>query len=151
MDMELERLQDLSIYYWLDGLFSSYSQVTVVDGYPDADVSLPSVSVVDGEIRYSPHELGGVSRRSRIWQIEVATNNKAQRTEFTSYIVNSLEDGIPVYNYNEGFPPTSVTQIGTIKPRDFVVRPIRVFPELTESKMYWREVIVFFDDYIPIE
>ncbi len=149
--MELERIQDLSIYYWLTGLFSSYPQVTVVDGYPPDDVSIPSIAVTDGPIDYTPHEQGSRrNKRSRIWMIDVATNNKAQRTEFTSYIVKNLEDGIPVYDYNQGFPPTSVPQIGTIKPLDLAVRPIRVFPELTESKMYWRETIVFFDDYIPV-
>lgn len=150
MDMQLERLQDLSIYYWLVGLFAVYPQVTVVDGYTTADVNLPSVTVTDGPIDYIPFQHGSrVHKRSRVWMIDIATNNKAQRTEFSSYIVSNLENGISVYDYNEGFPPTPVTQIGTIRARDIDVRPIRIFPELSESKMYWRGTIVFFDDYVP--
>ena len=149
--METERLQDLSIYYWLSDIFSGYPQVTVLDGFPEEDVVIPSVVVVDNTIDYEPYELGNKSnRRARIWNIDIVAKNKAQQTEFASYIVRNLEEGIPVYDYNSGFPPTVVDQIGVIKPESMVVRPIRIFPDLIQSKMYWRTSITFADKYLPI-
>ena len=149
MTIELERLQDLSIYYWLTDLLASVS-VSVFDGYQDQELVIPSVSVVNEDIVLIPHELGtSTNLRSRIFDLDVIGNTKTQRDALASMIIVGLEGGIPVYDYNEGFPPSvSPTQISTLSPLRIQARMIRIFPELVE-KLYWRSSIRFIVEYIP--
>ena len=144
--MYLERKQELSIYYWLkDDVLASVSNiVNIVDGYPDSDVNLPTVAVVPEAIRHERFELGSRNRlRYRSWAIDVYAVNKAQVQEIVSIILNSIEDGIPVYNYDEGFPPgANPSKIGHLVLDELEVVPVRVFPELIE-KLYWRNSIRF--------
>lgn len=148
MNMSLERKQDLSIYYWLDDLFSPYDNVTVVDGYPVDGLVLPTVVAEDGVISTRPSELGNRSDlRERIWNIYVYAKNKTQRTDFSSFIHENLESGIIVYDYDQGFPPTVVPQIGVINPQGTLITPMRAFPELTEL-LYWKAAITFYDTYV---
>ncbi len=98
-----------------------------------------------------PFELGNrKGQRIRVWNIEVFASNKAQRDELSSIIINEIEDGITVFDYDEGFPPSvSPTQLGTLHPREIVVLPIRIFPDLVE-KLYWRSSIRFITNYSEI-
>jgi hypothetical protein len=150
--MFLERKQDLSIFYWLqDTVFSAYSMVTVVDGYPEQDMELPVVAVVNNPIRLEPHELGNrTGQRVRSWTLEVYANNKAQRDEMASVIMGDIENGIPVHDYDEGFPPSvSPTQIGTMETFGIIVIPQRIFPDLVE-KLYWKVSVRFSTNYETI-
>jgi hypothetical protein len=143
--MELERKQDLSIYYWLKGLMTPYSLVTVNDGYPDGDIPIPSVTIEGETIRFIEHELGSrTGRRERFWVVDIIALNKAQRDDITSIISNDIETGIMVYDYEEG--PGSTTQLGLLRPFDIGVTTIRIFPSLVE-KMYWRNTIRFYTEY----
>ena len=38
--MDIERKKDLSIYYWLEDLFSDASYVNIEDGYPTEDLEV---------------------------------------------------------------------------------------------------------------
>lgn len=151
--MELERKQDLSLNYHLINILSPYPMVKVVDAYTKTDLVLPSVSVMDGEIYFTPQEMGNrFGKRMRYWAIDIFADNKTQRDDLTSIILNNLETGIAVYNYDEGFPPeVSPTQIGTLRVQDgsLVATPIRIFPALVE-KMYWRATIKFITEYHQI-
>lgn len=149
--MFLERIQDLSIYYWLEELMQPYPTVNVNDGYPEGELQLPSVSIESQNIRPGKREMGSrISWRKRFWVIDVMAVNKAQRDELTSIIINDIEQGIPIYDYNEGFPPdVSPTQLGLLMPLDYEVTTIRIFPELME-KMYWRNSVRFFTEYNAI-
>jgi len=149
--MFLERKQDLSIYYWLQDLFTSYPSVIVNDGYPEGELERPSVTVLSHDIRPSIKEMGDrKSWRQRMWVIDVIANNKAQRDEITSIIINDIEYGIPVYDYDEGFPPAnSPSELGLLRPTDWEVITVRIFPDLVE-KMYWRNSIRFFTEYNAI-
>jgi len=146
--MELERKQDLSIYYWLADLMQPYPMVTVNDGYPDEDLVLPSVTIESDTILPHLKEMGSrISWRRRFWTIDILALNKAQRDELTSIILNNIENGISVYDYDEGFPPgVSPTEIGLLSPSDWDVKTIRIFPALVE-KMYWRNAMRFFTEY----
>ena len=145
--MFLERKQDLSIYYWLKDLMQPYPMINVNDGYPEGDLELPSVTIESQFIRPGQRELGSrTSERRRFWVIDVIALNKAQREEITSLILNDIESGIPIYDYDEGFPPPLPTQLGLLSPYDWEVITIRVFPELIE-KLYWRNTIRFFTEY----
>jgi hypothetical protein len=63
--------------------------------------------------------------------------------------MGALESDVPVYNYDEGFPPSSTpSRIGCLKTDDIKMQIIKVLPELTE-KMYYRSVIIFTGEYYP--
>jgi len=149
--MFLERKQDLSIYYYLKDeiLIPPYDTVLVVDGYPEQDLVIPSVAVVNQTLTIEPFELGNRrGQRIRVWNIDVFAANKAQRDEISSIIINGLEDiRIAVYDYDEGFPPTvSPTQLGVLIPSNIEILTIRIFPDLVE-KLYWRSSIRFLTEY----
>ena len=148
MSMSLMRKQDYSIYYWLDDLFSSYSFVNIVDDYPDEDLELPIIAVVGDELVSIPFELGNrTGNRNRIYFIDVYAENKDQRDEFSYLILDEIENGIPVNDYDEGFPPTTApSQIGSLHPIDLRLEPVFIFPELVE-KLYWRTRISFISEY----
>ena len=141
--MYLERKQDLSVYYWLANMFASTPQVKVVDGFPVSDLVIPSLSVEAESITISPLELGDrKGLEIRVWILDVFAANKAQRDEFSFKILNALDDNILVYNYDAGFPPAVIPQIGCLIPQDVAYKKIQVLPQLVD-KLYWRGQITF--------
>lgn len=149
--MHLLRKQNLSVVYFVEDLFSSYSNVTIVDEFPDAELELPTISVRDLDIDVEAYELGNrAGLRDRIWVIDVFGSNKDMRDEFAYLILDALESGVPVYDYDEGFPPNvSPTKLGTLSPSDITITPITIFPDLVE-KLYWRTQITFRTKYNPV-
>ena len=150
--MNLDIKQNLSVYYFIKETLSGYPTIEITDDYPNAELTLPSVAVVGNDIFPKPLELGnrhGI--RNRAWNIEIYGANKNQRDEITYILLDTLENNIPVYDYDYGFPPTMSPKIGTlnIKPNTLVATPSRVFPELVE-KLYWRESIKFLTEYESI-
>ena len=128
--MELERKQDLSIYYWIkDTVFSDISSfITIVDDFPEELLKLPTIAVDWIDIDVVPFELGNrMGRDWRIWSIDVFGKTKSQRDEYAYRVKNYLANAIPVYNYDEGFPPeVSPSQIGYISANRIKVKKIKV-------------------------
>jgi len=145
-----ERKQDLSVYYWAVDLFSDATFITVTDGFPISDLVLPTIAVETDTIDSVPFQLGTrVRNKIRRWYIDVFADNKSQRDEYSYRIINTLEDPIPVYDYDEGFPPPTPTQIGYLSIDDINMRIIKVLPELSE-KLYYRSVVSFSTEYSEI-
>jgi hypothetical protein len=145
--MHIERKKDLSIYYWLVDLFSDASYVNIRDGFPSENLELPTVAVEGGTIKLRPFELGNRSRVfKRIWFIEIFANNKSQRDDFSYRVLSALENVIPVYDYDEGFPPPTPTQLGILDPLEVDMTPIKILPEMTE-KLYYRNSVYFTAEY----
>lgn len=142
--MYLERKEDLSVYYYLVDLFSDTSFMHIVDGFPESNLELPTVAVEASTIDTYQLELGNKNRyQDRTWFIDVFAVNKSQRDDIAYRIMNSLEDCIPVYDYDEGFPPeVSPTQLGCLQVQDIRLQIVRVFPELTGS-LYYRATVSF--------
>jgi hypothetical protein len=146
----LERKQDLSIIYWLKELFEDIPDIGIVDGYPEGDLELPSIAVEAEDIFFVKREMG--NRRGdkhRLWSIDVYGNNKTQRDFMAYKILQNIENGIEVSDFDEGFPPDSnPSQLGTLRPvtESITATPIRIFPELVE-KLYWRYRIRFITEY----
>lgn len=140
--MQLNRLTDLSIYYWL--VDTVPTGINVEDGFPVGKLELPTVSITSLDIRAKPFELGGCDLDDMFWRVDCFAVNKAQRDELAYLIYKELEQGIPVYDYDLGFaaPP----QIGTLVVDKRVLKPIHVFEDLVE-KLYWRTGITFFTYY----
>ena len=141
--MYMERLEDLSVYYFLkDTVFSSSPFITIVDGFPEGDLHLPTVAVEAGKIDVRLYEMGnrdGV--RVRRWYIDIYAKNKSQRDEFGYKLLNELKNNIPVYNYNEGFPPSvSPTKVGSLQVLAKSYEPIKINADVVE-KLYFRATI----------
>lgn len=140
--MYIERLEDLSVYYFLKDKFLSTPFVTVVDAFPEGALVIPTVSVDNGKIDVREYELGnrdGV--RVRRFDIDIFAKNKSQRDEFGYMLLNELKNGIPVYNYNEGFPPSvTPTKIGSLQVLAKSYIPIRINADVVE-KLYYRATV----------
>lgn len=147
--MELQRKHDIAVYYWLSTLFQSIPDITIVDGYPTGDLVLPTVSVEAETIRGAPLELGNSEiLYPRMWDVNTYGSTKTQRDSMAYIILNNLRYGIDVYDYDLGFPPTSIPKIGHLSVvRDSITAtPVRIHPELVE-KLYWRMSVRFITDY----
>jgi len=141
--MLLGRLQDLSVYYYIKDLFVATPFINVVDAFPTMDLVIPTIAIETKRIDLYPFEMGNRHRiRSRAWYIDVFAQNKTQRDEFSETILDALEDCIPVYDYNAGFPPTIVTKLGCLDTESLRMDIVRIMPQLVD-KLYWRSSISF--------
>ena len=149
--MEIQRCQDLSIYYWLKDLFQDSSFITVVDGFPQENLVVPSVAVEADTLETRAFELGNrYGIEPRVWFIDVFGKNKAQRDDMGYKIKNALVNNIPVYDYNEGQPPTvNPTQVGVLIIEEPRMKIVRVVPTLANG-LYWRATIDFVAKYSQI-
>jgi len=137
----------LSIYYWLTDLFSDASYVNIEDGFPTGNLEIPTVSVEGDIIDLKSLEMGNKNRVfKRIWFIEIFANNKSQRDDFSYRVLTALQDVIPVYDYDEGFPPPTPTKLGVLDALTIRGTPVQIFPEMTE-KLYYRFSISFTAEY----
>jgi hypothetical protein len=146
--MFIERKQDMSVITWLKTLFVAAPFVAIRDGFPEEELTLPTIAVETDTLELTPFELGDRNRlESRAWYVDIFAANKAQRDEFGYKIMHELENPIPVYDYDEGFPVGSnPTQIGTLLPQMIQMRIIKVLPELTEA-LYYRSAVIFTTEY----
>lgn len=146
--MYLERKQDLSLYYYIKEMFDDIESLSIVDGYPDNELVIPCISVDIDEVLGTKVELGSRTRsKFRIWFIDIFATSKTQRNEFGYRIINNLEECVPVYDYDEGYPPEySPTKLGCLISDDIELKILPVFPELVE-KMYYRARIKFSAQY----
>ncbi len=142
-----ERNEDLSLHYWLKNKFPSF--VTIVDGFPVASLVLPTIAVEWNQINGEELELGNrKTLKIRDWYIDIFAVNKSQRDEFAYQIYNDLDDGVDVYDYNEGFPEQGGTpsRLGSLVPVRRVIKNIRVDPDLVDE-LYYRAVVIFTAKY----
>ena len=139
--MYIERIEDLSVYYFLKDKFPE-DFITIVDGFPEGSLVLPTIAVEAGKIDVVEYELGNkVGLRVRRWYIDIYAKNKSQRDEFGYRLLDVLKDGIPVYNYDEGFPPlVSPAKIGTLIVLSKSYNPIKINEDVVE-KLYFRASI----------
>jgi hypothetical protein len=142
MTFFLERKQDLSVYYLIKDLFETDTFITVVDDFPVTELDIPTISIENSAYFVEWYELGnrkGVDTRT--WFINIFAENKSQRDDYAYLIKNEVQNGIPVYDYEEGFPPdVSPTQLGSMGILELRVEPIRVDPD-SVSTLYWRTQI----------
>lgn len=138
--MYIERKQDLSVYYFIQQAFEDAGGtfVNIVDDFPTSELELPCISIENHTFTVEPLELGnrkGVDVRT--WFINIYTENKSQRDDFAYLIKNKVQEGIPVYDYDLGFPPTVVPQLGSMSHIELSVMPIPVNSALV-STLYFR-------------
>lgn len=149
--MELEKKKDISIVYWLRDIFSDVSSLKVVDEYREQELSVPSIALETGPMSSKPFQLGDRTKQTfKTWYIDLYANSSEQRNEMAYRIMRLLDEGISVYDYDEGFPPSiSPTKIGLIGVLEQKYDPISVVPDLLEV-MYWRGSVTIFTDYSEV-
>jgi hypothetical protein len=148
----IERLQDQSFFFWLKSIVPS--GVAIVDAFPtnlnsvDTPLTLPTVSIETSQMLGVPFELGNIyPLQDRLWSIDIFGSTKTQRDDLSYLIFNKLSENVPVFDYNEGFPPsTSPTQLGALDVSDIELKPIYVFKDLVRD-LYWRSQIRFWTIY----
>jgi len=142
--MYLERKEDLSVYYFLKSAFADAPQINIEDGFPEGTLKLPTVSVEAGKIDVELFEMGNRDGlRVRRWYIDIYATNKSQRDEFGYRLLDRLKDPIPVYNYDEGFPPSvSPTREGALMVLSKSFIPIRISADVVD-KLYYRATVSF--------
>jgi hypothetical protein len=95
-------------------------------------------------------ELGNRNRTQiRVWYFNVFAENKAQRDEYAYRLLNALNDSIPVYDHDSGFPPIVVPKLGALIPETLQLRIIKIDPALVE-KLYFRAVIQYTSEYSEV-
>jgi len=132
------------MYYHIKDQFTDTSYAIIEDSFPETVLELPTVAIDAGTLDHELYELGNrTPLRIRKWYIDVFAKTKSQRDDFCYRILNSLDDGINVYDYDEGFPPdvspTKIGHLGLIK-KSFL--PIPVMVEENQKKYYRGQVIV---------
>jgi hypothetical protein len=142
--MNIYRLEDLSVNYFVKGLFASSSFITVVDDFPKEILRVPTISVEAGKMSEERFELGNRDSglRVRRWFIDVFAATKSQRDDFSYKILEETDNGINVYDYNEGFPPgASPSIVNHLDVITKIYEPIDVIPTVNE-KLYYRGQVI---------
>jgi hypothetical protein len=149
MTMLLERLQDKSVIYWMKALYPS--GVTVSEGWNQEELVVPTLALENKTLYLRPFELGNrKGLEDRYFYIDIFAVNKPQRDEFSYTLFNELQNYIPVYNYNQGFPPiVSPSQIGILTVSEVRVDYVKVIAELV-TQLYYRATVHFVATYNPI-
>lgn len=149
--MYIERKLDLSTQYFIKDLFSDTEYIKVVDAFPASDLVVPCISVEYDSIDLSRYQLGDYEGIIiPVWYIDIFAKNKSQRDEMGFKIIHALEAGIPVYNYDEGFPPDdNPTTIGKLITDNIRMKVIKVLPQFVD-KLYYRATVSFTANYESI-
>jgi hypothetical protein len=142
--LNIYRLEDLSMNYFIRGLFSETDFITIVNEFPREILSVPTVSVVNGKLVEEHFELGNRSSglRTRRWFIDIFAKNLSQRDDLGYKILEQTDNGINVYDYNEGFPPdASPSRVNHLDVISKTYEPIDVIPTVNE-KLYYRGQVI---------
>jgi len=142
--MEIERKENLSVYYFIKDKFSDSPFITILDAFPEEEFTYPAISVEWADAKAINFELGSKTKlHFRGFVIDIFALTKTQRDEITFRLYNYLDDTIPVYDYDEGFPPSvSPSQMSCLDIEEKNARVIPIYSELVE-KMYYRATIEF--------
>ena len=143
--MTIYRLEDLSMVHYTKDLFSDSEFIKIVDEFPKQKLQLPTISVVNGKLIEEQYELGNrdAGLRTRRWFIDIFAVNKSQRDDFAYKFLDDCDKGITVYDYNEGFPPSSSpTAINHLSVISKSYQPIDVIPDINETLYYRGQIIL---------
>lgn len=143
-EMLIYRLEDISMTYFVKRLFEDVPHIVVVTQYPKTILDVPTISVVHRKLYEERFELGNRDSglRTRRWIIDIFAKNETQRDDFAYKILDMTDDGISVYDYNEGFPPdASPTKINHLSVISKTYEPLDIIPS-TNEKLYYRGQLI---------
>jgi len=146
MTMLVERLQDISVVNYIKEIVPD--SVKVVDGFPEKPITekdIPIIAVENRTAEFNRLELGtNVSIVTRGWIIYVYAKNKTQR-DHLAYLVggNLFKNKVPVYDYNQGFPPdVDPDQIGCLEPKRVSIKIPQIDP--SQVSMLYRIADIYY-------
>lgn len=143
-EMLVYRLEDLSMFFFIKNMFSDNLSIKIVDSFPEKGLTIPTISVDTGKLKEESYELGSRDKvRVRVWYIDIFAVNKSQRDDFGYRILNQSKNGINVYDYNEGFPPSvTPTRIEHLEVLNISYEPIPVMLDEAQPKYFRGQVIL---------
>src|SRR5687768_8299500 len=95
-EMLIYRLEDISMTYFVKGLFADVPYIEVVTQFPKTILNVPTLSVVHRKLSETRYELGNRDSglRTRRWFIDIFAKNETQRDDFAYKILDMTDDGI---------------------------------------------------------
>lgn len=141
--MIIYRLEDLSMFFFIKNMFSDTSYIEIVDSFPEKLLTIPTVSIDAGKIREELFELGDRDKvRIRTWYIDIFAKNKSQRDDFGYRILDQTKNGMNIYDYNQGFPPTvTPDKIGHMDVLSISYEPVPVMLD-ENGLLYFRGQVI---------
>ena len=142
--MSIYRLEDLSMSFFIKDMFQDTPSIKIVDSFPDEILTVPTISIDAGRLKEESYELGNRDRlRVRVWYIDIFAVNKSQRDDFGYRILDRTKNGINIYDYNQGFPP-SVTpdRVEHCEVLSISYEPIPVMLDEVQPKYFRGQVIL---------
>lgn len=142
--MLIYRLEDISMVYFFKELFQDFGHIEIVTQYPKTLLNIPTMSVVHRKLSEEHFELGNrrMGLRTRRWIIDIFAKNETQRDDFAYRILDRTDDGINVYDYNEGFPPdASPTKINHLSVISKTYEPLDIISS-SHEKLYYRGQLI---------
>lgn len=149
-DMLIYRLEDLSVNHFVKEQFAADAFITVVNKFPRTEIAkrlltLPTISVISGRLKEEMFELGNrdAGVRTRRWFIDIFANSGSQVDDFAYRLLDVTDNGISVYNYNEGFPPdASPTKINHLSVISKTYEPINIISTDLNEILYHRGQLI---------
>lgn len=137
------RLEDLSMFFFIKNMFTDVSNINVVDSFPEEILTVPTISIDAGRLKEELFEVGNRDKvRFRTWYIDIFAVNKSQRDDFGYRILSQSHNGIVIYDYNEGFPPSvTPSRFGHMDVLAISYEPVPVMLDESE-KLYFRGQII---------
>ncbi len=127
--------EDLSILKWVQNLFSDAPFIKVIDAFPKANLTIPTVSVDCIQTTGEYIELGSREfLKTRIYSIDVFAKDRNTRDEYLYRILDALENSIPIYDYNVSFETPELINYFDVK--EFKLRNLEPLPEA--EVLYYR-------------
>ena len=131
--------------FFIKDLFQDYPNIAIVNEFPKTIMTVPTIAVVNGKLKEERFELGNRDSGLRIrkWFIDIYANSVSQRDDFAYKILDLTDNGINVYDYNEGFPPdASPATLNHLTVIDKVYEPLYVIPSSNEKLFYRGQLIL---------
>ncbi|MGQ9642358.1 MAG: hypothetical protein ACUVT3_00705 [Ignavibacterium sp.] len=133
--MFIEQKAHYSLYYAIKNEFTNI--LNVVDSFPLTELEPPVIAVDLMAIDFTTFEIGNYNNlRELDWMLDVYGKNKTQRDQAVFKLYNLLEKRVPVYDFDLGFPPQTIPQIGTLIPTKLRIELIRIKSEEVEEIQY---------------
>jgi hypothetical protein len=139
------RLAWYSLLYWVSDCLvaAGVDYVDVISGSPDVPIKLSgeTVTVFPSSAYSKPYELGGSDLKNVNFIVEAFLLTDGKRDDVADLLFEALaERTIPLYDYNEGFPPPYgtddvPTEIGKIQTNSVFLQPVQ-YGEPNDNPLY---------------
>jgi len=134
----IEEKAHLSLITYLKGEFGNVTKVT--DSFADEELTIPTLAIDLTTINFTSFQIGDYNKlRELVWILDIYGINKIQRNSIAYKAAQALEKNIPILDFDLGFPPTSIPQIGVLVLTDLKIELLKIdFEEIKD--LYYRAV-----------